>query len=202
MSGDGAGRRQPDPVVVFCDHLQRAAQVPQPKRLSDDEGMQRNSVHQRLRFALFQHLLEIVDDGIGKCLRCAVMDADHRNVIDLVRIGHRKQTATAGSDPHRLIVHRPVENICVPGLLQQIGRARRRIDARAEPTLRRLPFMSRDRIRHVADHQAPTRDAFQRGECRRRNKAQAVDHHQHREHDQEARQLPPRKEAMVGWSWG
>ena len=82
MSGDCAGRREPDPVVVFCDNPQRAAQVPQPKRLSDDEGMQRNSVHQRLCFALFEHFLEIVDYGVGKCWRRAVMDADHRNVME------------------------------------------------------------------------------------------------------------------------
>jgi hypothetical protein len=98
MSGDGAGRRQPDPVVVFCDHLQRAAQVPQPKRLSDDEGMQRNSVHQRLRFALFQHLLEIVDDGVGKCLRFP----ENLNVaaaLGLAGIGAERTMIEVWADP-------------------------------------------------------------------------------------------------------
>ena len=151
MSGDRAGRRQPDPVVVFCYPLQRAAQVPQPKRLSDDEGMQRNSIDQGLCLALLQHLLEIVDDGVGKGLRRAVMEGDHRNIIDLMRVGHRQQSATPGSEPHRLVVHRPIENVCVAGLLQQVGRQRRWIDAWAKPSLRRLPFMSRDRLRHIAD---------------------------------------------------
>jgi Major Facilitator Superfamily len=99
MSGDGAGRRQPDAVVVFCDHLQRAAHVPQPKRLSDDEGLQRNSVHQR-SFALFQDLFEIVDDGVGKSLRRAMMDADHRNVMDPLMVNLRS-FSTAGDRRHR-----------------------------------------------------------------------------------------------------
>ena len=64
--------------------------------------------------------------------------------LNLMRIGQAEQPAPARLDPHRLIVHRPVEDVGVAGLLQEVGGHIAGVDSGAEPAGRRPAFMSGD----------------------------------------------------------
>src|SRR5262249_29669480 len=66
--GDIAGTRVPDPIalLVFDAVLDGLANRSQPGRLTDDEPMQGQCKDQRLRLRLSQHLLELIDDHLGK----------------------------------------------------------------------------------------------------------------------------------------
>ena len=74
MARDRAGRGEPDRVAMRGDVAQRALEMPQPVRLADDVGVQRDAHHQRPRLRLLQHLVELVDDHVGE-VRGAVLAA-------------------------------------------------------------------------------------------------------------------------------
>ena len=55
-------------VAVLGDMAKRALEVPQPVRLADDIGVQRDAHDQRPRLGQLQHLVELVDDHVGELL--------------------------------------------------------------------------------------------------------------------------------------
>ena len=79
-----------------------------PEWLAHDEGVQGNPVDQRLSPGLALHLVEICNDHVGKSLGSAVMQGDHRNVVDLLRVRHAEEPALARANPDWLVVDRPV----------------------------------------------------------------------------------------------
>ena len=134
---------------------QGAPQRPQPVRLTDDIGMQRDAHDQGLGFGLFQHLLEGLDDHVGE------VDAGHLarhyggNIVEFLRIGYgQDRAAVAGAEPDGLVVHRPVENIGIAGFGEQVGRHRAFGNPRAEPSPRRAPFGLADAPHRVDDQGA------------------------------------------------
>ena len=72
---------------------QRAAQVAQAVGLADDVRVQRQAHHQRLAARLLEHLVEVVDDHRGEILGVHLARDDHRDVVELLRIGHRPAAA-------------------------------------------------------------------------------------------------------------
>jgi hypothetical protein len=62
MGRDIARPRQPDPVAMRREMGERAAQMPQAMRLTDDVGMQRDAHNQRFAHALPEHFVEMVDN--------------------------------------------------------------------------------------------------------------------------------------------
>ena len=94
---------------MLADVAEGASQVTQAIGLADDKGVQADAIDKRLLLRLLQHLVEVVDDHVRERPGVAMMQHDHRDVVDLMRIGQAEQPAPAGLDPHRLIVHRPVE---------------------------------------------------------------------------------------------
>ena len=81
------------------------------------------------------------------CWRCTIA----RRVVDLGRIGHAQQRTRARAHPDRLVVARPVHQVFVAGLLQQIGRRRILVGARAHPAFGRRAFVARERVGDVLD---------------------------------------------------
>ncbi len=148
---DRAGGGEPDVVARLLDVAEGAAERAQPEGLAHDERVQRDAEHQGLLAGLPDHLVVIGDDHVGESLGSAMVENDHRDVVHLVRVGEAEDAALAGADPDGLVVHRPVENVAVAGLLQQVGRRVARIDSRAEPSRGLLALVTLDRVRHVAD---------------------------------------------------
>ncbi|MNS92384.1 hypothetical protein D3C72_1265190 [compost metagenome] len=129
---------------------QRPAQVPQPVRLAHQVGMQRNAHYQRLRVlrivGLRQHLVELVDDHVGKGGAVKVARDDHRDVVQLLRIGNRPQPAAARGHAHRAVIVRPVQRVAIAGLGQQVRRHHRLRDPRRQPAAGRPPAMCGDAL--------------------------------------------------------
>src|SRR6266850_3016697 len=119
---DRAAGREPDLLAVAHHVLEGPAQMAQPEGLADEERMQRDAEDQGLVTGLVHHLVEGVDDCLREGRGGAVVDGDHRDVVHLVRVRNAQDPAPARLHPHRLIVHRPVEQIGVPRFLQEIGR--------------------------------------------------------------------------------
>ncbi len=128
--------------------------MPEPVRLANEEGVDRHTVDQRLLLRLLEHLVQGVDDHVGESLGGAVMQGDHRDVVHLVRVRHAQDAAAARLHPHRLVVDRPVEDVLVARLLQQVRRRLARIDTRRQPAGRRLSFVLADRPGHVGNQLA------------------------------------------------
>ena len=149
MLGDGA-RRDPDAVACGGDVGQRAAEVPQPVRVADEIGVERDAHHQRRVGRLLEHLVEGVDDHVGELRRADLARDDRRDVVELLRVGHREDAAAvAHAQEDRLVVHRPVEEVAVAGFGEEVGRHAALRNPRSEPALRR-PSLFRARMRSVA----------------------------------------------------
>src|SRR6185436_20029339 len=58
---------------------------------------------------------------------------DHRDIVQLLRVGDRPELAALGLESCRLVVVRPVERVLVAGLGEQIWRRRALRDPRREP---------------------------------------------------------------------
>ena len=109
--------------------------MPESVRLPDDIRVQRHTHHQRLRARLLAHLVEVVDDHRREVLRVHLARDDHRDVVELLRIGHGPQRlAAARSHAGRLVVVAPVERVAVTGLDKQVGRHRALGNPRGQPT--------------------------------------------------------------------
>src|SRR3954447_10320125 len=93
----------PDARALYAV-LQGAAQTAQAKRLAEDMRMERDVHDQRMALRLREHLVELVDDGVGEHGgRPPAMD-DGLSVVGLDRIRHGEERAGAGAQPHRLVV--------------------------------------------------------------------------------------------------
>ena len=114
--------------------------------------MQREAHHQRLGARLHQHLLEVVEHHRAEVLRVHQPAHDHRDVVELLRVGHRPDRAAAArAHAHRLVVVAPVERVAVAGLGQQVGRERALGDPWRQPARGRLPALARHAL--AAAHQ-------------------------------------------------
>src|SRR5262245_7858022 len=122
--GDLAGAREPDAVLpLVLDNMpDRLFQRPQPERLTDDESVQRQAEDERLALRLPQHFLELVDDHVGELASRMVAPDQRAGIVELERIRHREQRSGPRLHPDRLVVDRPVEQVRVARLLEQVGR--------------------------------------------------------------------------------
>ena len=78
MTRDGARRREPYRVAVPGDMAKCTPEMPEPMRLADDIGVQRDAHHQWPLLRQLQHLVELVDQNAGE-LRGTVLAPDERN---------------------------------------------------------------------------------------------------------------------------
>src|SRR5580704_6325768 len=143
---DIAGARVPDAILalVLDAMFDRLAQWPQPERLPDDEAVQRQPEDQRRPLGLLQKLLELVHNHLGELAAGVVAMREGAGVVELHRIGHRQQRSGAGLHPDRLVVKRPVEEMRIAGLLEEIGRGIRFERTRPHPPGRPHPDMFLD----------------------------------------------------------
>ena len=138
MPRDRARRGEPDRVAMFRDVTQRPLQMPQAVRLADEIGMQRHAHHQRPRRPTAPASRRT---GRRSCRRrprrrpCERRSAECRSLP--ADRAPRGCAAAAAAEPHRLVVHAPVEQVAIARLGQQVGRAMAVRNPRAEPALRR-----------------------------------------------------------------
>ena len=100
MSMNCPRRRHPHLATVSCggEVLQRAAQVAQAIRLTYDIGVQGDAHHQRRsarRAGLIEHFIQLVDDHLGEVFAVHLARDDHRDVVQLLRVGHGPQGLAA-----------------------------------------------------------------------------------------------------------
>src|SRR4029453_9980330 len=119
VGADGAGARQPHPIRMLEDVLQRAAQPADAVRPAGNERMERDRAHERLAGRLREQLVELVDDELGELVRGVVIPDDPARVVHLDRVWHGEDPALARADPDGLIVHRPVHRVPGAPLPQQ-----------------------------------------------------------------------------------
>jgi hypothetical protein len=101
---------------------------------------------------LFEHLVEIVDDHVRKLLGRILAGDDRRDIVYLLRIGHREDApAVAGREPDRLVVHAPVEEVGVAALCEKVGRDPALRDPRPEPAGRPLALERLDHRGRLLD---------------------------------------------------
>src|SRR5439155_12084487 len=99
---DVARAREPDPIAVLENVLQRPAQPADAIRAAEDERVERDRAHERLARRLREHLVELVDDQIGELVRGVVVPDDAARVVDFDRVRHAEDPALARSDPDGL----------------------------------------------------------------------------------------------------
>src|SRR3954470_6338716 len=149
MLCDFSGPTVPDARALYAV-LQGATQAAQTKRLAEDMRMERYVHDQRMGLRLRQHLVELVDDGVGEHGGRPLAMDDGLGVVGLDRIRQREERARAGAQPHRLVVHRPVHEVAVAQLFQKVGRVRSLVRAGAEPARRSATFVARNRLGDLA----------------------------------------------------
>ena len=151
MAGDLAGRRDPYIVSSRRDMREGSAQMPQTMGLADDIGMKRNAHDEGGVAALFEHFLELIDDHVGEGRSLHSPRDDGGNIVELLWIGNAEDPSPAGAEPNGLIVHAPVQQVTVAGLLQQTRRLPTLRDPWAKPPLGRLAFMAGQDFRRLLD---------------------------------------------------
>src|SRR5689334_9425916 len=92
---------------------QGGAQPPQAEGLSEDVGVDRDIHHQRMAGALLQHLVELVDDHVAELFRPLLAVHHMLGIVQFNRIRHRQDRPGPGTQPHGLVVHRPVHQVFV-----------------------------------------------------------------------------------------
>src|SRR6218665_3268503 len=126
-------------VAPLCNVLQCAAQMAQAIRLADQIGMQGDAHYQRLLAGLFEHLVDVVDDELGKVLAVHLARHDHRDVVDFLRVWNRPQgLAVAGLHARRLVIVAPVQGVAITAFEQQIRRGEALRNPWRQPAGRRL----------------------------------------------------------------
>src|SRR6185437_3072042 len=73
---DVARARDPHPVAVAEDVLERPAQPANPVGPAEHERMERDRAHQGLALGLGQHLVELIGDHVRELLRGVVVPDD------------------------------------------------------------------------------------------------------------------------------
>ena len=76
---------------------------------------------------------------------------DHRRIVDLDRVGHREDRPRARSHPDRLVVTRPIHEVGVAGLLQEVGCHRGLVGAGTHPAQGALLLVADKDLRDLAD---------------------------------------------------
>ena len=82
-------------------------------------------------------LLELVDRALGIFRTLVMLDRDHGDVVDFLRVGHVDDRLAARLQPDRLIVEHPIGDVIVAFFGQDIGRLPGFGEARSEPAARR-----------------------------------------------------------------
>ena len=156
MVEDGAGGGDPDIAARLRHHRQRAPQHAQPVRLADDVGVQRDAHHLRQAIGadLAQPFLEIIHDHPRKGLGRFAAGGDGGDVVDLLRIGHGQQRATARPHPDRGVIGAPVHGVAIAFLGQQVGRRAAFGDPGGQPAVRRGALVARNGLGRVGDQAA------------------------------------------------
>src|SRR4051812_1816886 len=114
-----------------------SAQSAQPERLAKHVGVDRDIHHERVALALLDHLVELVDDHVAEVGGVLLAVDDHLRVVELDRVWNREQRPRARTQPHRLVVHRPVHEVLVAELLQEVGGMGRLVGTGPQPADRR-----------------------------------------------------------------
>src|SRR6266571_698214 len=145
--------RPPDavPVFVLDAMLEREAQRPQPERLAENVGVDRDVAHERVLFALLDHLVELIDQHVAELAGTVLAVHDRGRIVDLDRVGHGKDRPRARPHPDRLVVAGPVHEVGVARLFQQIGRHGGLVGAGAHPSRRALFLVAGESFRRLAD---------------------------------------------------
>ena len=91
-------------------------------RLADDVRMERDAHDERLALRLREHLVEVVDDHVGEVAGVHLPRDDHRDVVQLLRIGDGPELAILRFEFDRLVVVGPVEGVLVARLGEEVGR--------------------------------------------------------------------------------
>src|SRR6185436_5680042 len=123
---------------------QGGTQAAQAERVAKHVGVDRDTHHQRVALALLDHLVELVDDHVAEVRSVLLAMDDHLRVVELDRIRNREQRPRARAQPHRLVVHRPVHEVFVAELLEEVGRVRCLVGAGSHPPGRRCALVARD----------------------------------------------------------
>jgi hypothetical protein len=111
--------------------------------LADDIGMQSDAHDKWLLYALFEHFIKMVDDHLRESRTLDLASYDHRDVVDLLRIGYSEERAVLGAHEDGLIIHAPVEEVGVAMLGQKIRRGQTLRNPGAEPALGGCAFVVR-----------------------------------------------------------
>src|SRR6516162_9376134 len=121
---DVTGARVPDPILVLVldAMLDGLPHRPKPKRLADDEAVQGQRIDERLALGLLQQFLELVDDHLSELAAGVVAMRLRAGIVQFHRIRHRKQRSRARLHPYRLIIERPIEQMRIARLFQEVGR--------------------------------------------------------------------------------
>ena len=87
MASDVASGGEPDILALRGDMGQSPTQMSQPMGLANDVGVQSDPHHQGGLVALLEHLVKLIDDHVSKDSAFDAPRHDHRNVVQLLRIG-------------------------------------------------------------------------------------------------------------------
>src|SRR6266705_1817659 len=145
--------RPPDavPVFVLDAMLEREAQRPQPERLAENVGVDRDVAHERVLFALLDHLVELIDQHVAELAGAVLAVHDRGRIVDLDRVGNRKDRPGARPHPDRLVVAGPVHEVGVTRLLEKIGRHRSLVGAGAHPSRGAFLLVAGESLGRLAD---------------------------------------------------
>ena len=152
MRSDIPGGGPPDARIVRGAELgQHAGESGRAMGLPHDVGVERDAEHHGAAVAFRQQLLDRGADHAGERLRLLPASDDRGDVVDLLRIGDRQQPAVRGRQPRRLVVVRPVEDVAIALLRQQVRRPVAFGNPGAEPP-RRADAQPGKPLGNVADH--------------------------------------------------
>src|SRR5262245_7400902 len=122
VSADVSWAGEPHALAMACDMLERTAELADPVGPAHDERMERDRADERLPLGLGEHLFELIHDEVGELARAVVVPDHSAGVVYLDRIRHRENGPRARLHPDRLVVHGPVHDVAIAGLLEQVER--------------------------------------------------------------------------------
>src|SRR3954453_20524659 len=132
--------------------LQGLSHRPQAHWLASDEGVEGYGHHQGLLRRLFDQLLELLDNHVGKLPPRVIAVNVHTDVIELERIGNAQYIARPRAHPNRLIVTRPAKIVGIPRFLDQVAGHSRLDHAWTHPAGRPLAEVLCDCLRRLRDN--------------------------------------------------
>src|SRR5262245_41139514 len=134
VSADVSWAGEPHALAMARDVLERTAELADPVGPAHDERMERDRADERLPLGLGEHLVELIHDQISEFPRAVVVPDHSAGVVHLDRIRHRENGPRARLHPDRLVVHGPVHDVAIAGLLEEVERDATVGEPRAHPS--------------------------------------------------------------------